>query len=113
MDGSRPDERLVEPVEPAVVGHPLAVEQPADEPGRFVEPVEPFADPGPELDPEGEMLALEPARPEAEDGPAVGQLVEGRCELRGHARVAQGVRADEEAEADPFGQRCERPEGRP
>ena len=59
-----------------LVRHPLAVEQPADEPDRLVEPVEPLAEARSEVDPERVVLALEPAAAEAEDEPAVGQVVE-------------------------------------
>ena len=40
----------------------LAVEQPSDDPDRLVEPVEALAEARPEVDPEGLVLALEPAR---------------------------------------------------
>ena len=40
-------ERVTERVEaPVMVGDPLAIEQPAQEPDRLVEPVEPLAEPG-------------------------------------------------------------------
>ena len=70
---------------------------------RLVEPVEPLAEAGPEVEPERVVLALEPAAAEAEDEPAAGQVVDRRGELGGQARVAERVGADEQAEPDALG----------
>ena len=56
--------------------------------------------PDTEVDAEGVVLALEPAAAEAEDEPALRQVVDGRGELRGEARVAERVGGHEQAEAD-------------
>ena len=52
-----------------------------------------------EVDPEGVVLALEPAAAQAEDRPAIRELVEGRRELRGQAGLPERVGADEQAQA--------------
>ena len=61
-----------------------------------------------ELDPERVVLAFEPRSADAEDRPAVRDVVEGRDDLRDEARVAERVRPDHQAEADPGRQRAER-----
>ena len=70
------------------------------EPDGLVEPIEALAEARPEVDPEGVVLAFEPAATEAEDEPALRQVVDGRGELCGQARVAERVGGDEQAEAD-------------
>ena len=57
-----------------------------------------------EVEPEGVVLALEPAAAETEDEPAARQVVDGRRELGGQPRVAERVGADEQAEPDAAGQ---------
>ena len=44
----------------------------------LVEPVQPLADAGPEVDPEGVVLALEPGAADAEDRPAARDVVQRR-----------------------------------
>ena len=68
---------------------------------RLVEPVEPLAEAGPEVDPERLVLALEPGAADAEDGPAARDVVEGRRELGRQPRVAERVGADHQPEPDP------------
>ena len=51
--------------------------------------------------------------PEAEDEPAVGQVVDGRGELRGEPGVAERVGGDKQAEAGPVGQHGQRRQRRP
>jgi hypothetical protein len=108
-------ERVVHPVEPAVVVvDPLTVEQAAKQHDRLVEPIEAFTEPlSPCLEPEGIVLALEPRAPDPEDRPAAADLVEGRGELRGEPRVAERVRADHEPERWSGRDRRETCEGRP
>ncbi len=96
-----------------VVGHALAVEQPADEPDGLAQAVEPLAEPAPEVDPEGVVLALEPAAAEAEDGATAAQVVHGRGQLGGEPRVAERVRRDQEADPRPARDRRDRGQGRP
>ena len=96
----RGEESVVERVEAALVAEPLAVEQPAHEHDRLVQPVEPLAVPGEEVDAVGVVLALEPRATDAEDGPPARQVVERRGQLGRVARVAERVRADHEPEPD-------------
>ena len=70
---------------------------------RLVEPVEALAEARPEVDPERLVLALEPGAADAEDRPAVADVVEGRrrawrcgpgcgtCSRRPSARAGSGV----------------------
>ncbi len=104
LDGSWLADGVAHRVEAALVGHRLAVEQPADEPDRLVKPVQPLAEPGAEVDAEGVVLALEPATADPQDHPTVRQVVQGRGELGGQARVPERVGADEQAEPDALGQ---------
>src|SRR6476469_8265999 len=60
LDRTRRAQRVVHGVEAALVTEPLAVEEPAHEHDRLVEPVEPLARAAEELDPEAVVLALEP-----------------------------------------------------
>ncbi len=113
LDRARLADRVVHPVEAALVRDPLPVEQPPDQADRLVEPVEPLAEPRTEIDPERVVLALEPAATEPEDEAPVREMVDGRRELRGQARVPERVRADEQAEPDALGQDGERRERRP
>ena len=73
-------------VEPALVGHGLAIEQSADQPDRLVQPVEPLAEAAAEIDAERVVLPLEPAAAEAQDRPTARDVVERRRELGGQAR---------------------------
>src|SRR5262245_28573015 len=61
LDRSRLEERVMEVIGRAVVRHALAIEQPADDPRRLLEPVQTLAEPGAEVEPERVVLALEPA----------------------------------------------------
>ena len=108
LDRPRRAQRVVERVEPALVAEPLPVEQPAQEHDRLVEPVEPLARAVEEVDAERVVLALEPRPADAEHGPAVRDVVEGRGDLGQQARVAERVGTDHQAEADPRRQRAER-----
>ena len=69
--------------------------------------------PGPEVEPERVVLALEPAaaEPRTARPPDTWSRVVG--ELGGQARVAEGVGADEQAEPDALGHGGERGERRP
>ena len=113
LDGPRQDDRVVERVGRPDVVDGLAVEQPADEPDRLVEPVEPLPDAGPEVDPERVVLALEPGAADPEDRPAVADVIEGRRQLGGEARVPERVGPDHQAEPDPGRQRRPRGQGQP
>ena len=101
LDRTRRAQRVVHRVEAALVAEPLAVEQPAHEHDRLVEPVEPLARAAEELDAEAVVLALEPGAADAEHGPAARDVVERRGELGGQPRVAERVRADHQPEPDP------------
>ena len=81
LDRPRLAQRVVERVEATLVAEPLAVEQPAQEHDRLVEPVEPLAGAGEEVDAEGVVLALEPRPADAEHGPTARHVVERRGEL--------------------------------
>ncbi len=104
LDGAGELGRIVESVGRAVVVDRLPVEQPPDDPDRLIEPVEPLAEAGPEVDPVGLVLALEPGAPDAQHGPSVADVVEGGGELGGQAWVPEGVRPDHQAEPYPAGQ---------
>ena len=69
----------------------------AHQPDRLVEPVEALAEARPEVDAEGVVLPLEPRAADAEDRPAVADVVHRRRELRGQPGVAERVGADHEA----------------
>ena len=57
--------------------------------------------PEPEVSmPNASCSALEPGAADAEDGPAVADVVERRRELRGEPGVAERVRADHQPEPD-------------
>ena len=78
LDRPRRGQRVVERVEPALVAEPLAVEQAADQhhrPRRSDRGVRRSAR---EVDAVGVMLALEPGAADAQDRPAVREVVEGR-----------------------------------
>ena len=113
LDRPRGAHGVVHRVEASVVGDPLPVEQPPDEPDRLVEPVEPFAEARPEVEPERVVLGLEPAATEAEDEASARQVVDRGRELRGQPRTAERVGADEQAQADALGHRGERRDRRP
>ncbi len=104
LDRERPADRVIHAVETPFVRHPLPVEQPADQAGRLVEAVQPLAEPRAEVDPEGLVLAFEPAAAEAEDDPPTRQVVDGRGQLRGQAGRSERVGADEQPEAHVLGQ---------
>ena len=82
----------------------LAVDQSPDEPDRLVESIEPLAEPRAEVEPEGVVLALEPAAAQAEHEAAVREVVDGGSELRRQPRVAERVGADQQTEPDPLRQ---------
>jgi len=84
-----------------VVGHLVAVEQPPDDPDGLVEPLEPLAGAGLELDPVGLVLQAEPGAAKAEDRAAAADVVEGDRLLGDQGRVAEGVGGAERAEAHP------------
>ena len=65
LDGSRLAERVAHDVRRPVVVHALAVEQPAHEHDRLVEPADPLTGRRPERDAEGLVLPLEPGGTDA------------------------------------------------
>ena len=69
--------------------------------------------PLPKSSPNAACSSLEPAAAEPEDRPAAADLVDGRRELRGQARVAERVRRDEEAEPGAARHRRDGRERRP
>ena len=81
--------------------HPLAVEQPPDEPDGLFEPIESLPEAAPEIEPEGVVFALEPAAAEPEHRPPVRQVVDRRRELGGQARVAKRVGSRPAGRAGP------------
>ena len=95
------------------MGDGLAVEEAPDEPDRLIEPIEPLAEAGPEVEPERLVLALEPAPAETEHEAPVREVVDGRRELGGQARVAEGVGGHQQAEPDLLGEHSEGGECRP
>ena len=114
LDRARRAQRVAELVEAAVVGDPLAVQQAAQQHDRLVEPVEPLAEArSPRLEAERIVLPLEPGAADPQDRPTLRDVIEGRRELGGQPRVAEGVRADHQAERRPDGHRRQRTEGRP
>ena len=110
---SRPADRVGHLVEPALVGHGLAIEQPPDQPDRLVQPVQALAEAAAEVDAEGVVLPFEPATTEPEDRPAARDVVERRRELGGQPGVAERVGGHEQAQPHPLGQGRERGQGRP
>ena len=84
-------------------GDGLTVEQAPHRADRFVEPVEPLAEPRPEVDAVGRGLGLHPCPADTEDRPAVADVVERRGGLRDEPRVPERVGADEQAEAGLLG----------
>ncbi len=107
-DRSRLAQRIVERVEPALVRDPLTVQEAADEHDGLVEAVEALAEPGPEIEAEGVMFPLEPAAADAQDGAPARYVVKGRRELRGEARIAEGVGGHHRAQVHPGRERRER-----
>ncbi len=97
----RGHQRILHRVHGAVVRDELPVQQPAQEHRGLVEAVQPLAEPGPEVDAERLVLALEPGAAEAEDGAPAGEMVERRGELRREARVAERVGRDHQAQRGP------------
>ncbi len=97
-------EGVVHRVETALMGEALAIEQAPDQPGRLVEPVQALAEAGAEVDPEGVVLALEPATSETQHRTAVREVVEGRRELGGQPWDAERVGRHEQAEPDSMRQ---------
>ena len=94
-------------------GHAFTAEQPAEEPDRLVEPVEPLAEPRAEVDAEGVVLALEPPAAEAEDEPAIGHVLDGRGELGGQPGVAKGVGGNKKAQSRSLREDGQRRQRRP
>ena len=80
-----------------------AVEQHPTGGDRLVEPVEPLAEAGPEVDAVRRVLELEPGATDAQDGPAIADVVERGRELGGQARVPERVGADQQPELHPLG----------
>ena len=101
LDRSRLAERVLQRVEAADMAEPLAVEQAPDEHDRLVQPVEPLADAGGEVDAVGVVLALEPGAADPEHCAPARDVIERDRELRGQTRVAHGVGADHQPEANP------------
>ena len=102
LDRARLAERVRRVGRTALVAEPLAVEQPPHDPDGLVESIQPLPEAGaPVLDPERLVLALEPGAADAEHGPPVADVVEGRRELRRQPRVAERVRPDHQPEPDP------------
>src|SRR5206468_11271113 len=99
LDRARQAQCVDHRVEAPVMGHLLTREKPLDEADRLLEPVEPLAEAGPEVEPEGLVLAVEPAAADAQDEPPARHVIEGGRELRGQARIAERVGGDEEPEA--------------
>ena len=69
LDRARPGEHPLHAVEAAVVVDRLAVQQPADEHGRFLQAVHPLAHVGTEVEPVGTMLALVVTGSQPQDRP--------------------------------------------
>ena len=88
-------------VVPALVGDALAVEQAPDQRHGLAEPVEPLAEPAPELEAERVVLPFEPAAADAEDRPPAADVVERRGQLGREPGVAERVGGDEQAQANP------------
>ena len=80
----------------------LAVEHPAHDRERLAEPAQALREAASELEPERLVLLLEPGRADAEDRPAVGDVVKGRGHLRGEGRLAERIGPDHQADPDPF-----------
>ena len=76
----------------------LAVEHRPHQLDRFVEPVEPLAEPGPEVDPVRLVLPLEPGPADPEDRASGAHVVERRDHLGGQGGVAERVRPDHQAD---------------
>jgi hypothetical protein len=101
LDRQRIDPQPVEGVAATRRARHLApVEQRADRRGRLGEPVEALPEAGPEVEPEGRVLRLEPRAADAQDRAPIAHVVDRRERLHGDARVAEGVGADEQPEPD-------------
>ena len=94
LDRARLAQGVAHRVARPVVTELLAVEQAAHQHDRLVQPAEALAGARPEIDAERLVLPLEPRAADAEHGPAVRDMVQGRGELGGQARVAERVRPD-------------------
>src|SRR5439155_105425 len=100
LDRARLVAEMVEGVAAARDRGPLiAVEQVSHGADGFIEPVEPLAEAGSELDPVGQVLGLHPGAADAQDRPAVARVVEGRGDLGDEARIAERGRPDEQPES--------------
>ncbi len=86
LDGPRFAQRVVQRVARSLVGHALAVEEPAKQHDRLVQPAQPLTRARPEVDAEGVMLALEPGSADAEHRTPGRDVIERRGELGGDAR---------------------------
>ena len=100
LDGPRVMAQVLEPVVAARLGGDgLTIEHAPHRADRFIEPVEPLAEPRPELDAVGVVLGLHPCPADTEDRPAVADVVERRGGLGDETWVPERVGADEQAEA--------------
>jgi A/G-specific adenine glycosylase len=81
------------------VRNKIAVEEPPDQHDRLIEAIESLAEPVTEVDAERVVLALEPSSADTEHDATVADVVDGGRDLRGEARSAKGVRADEKPQA--------------
>src|SRR4029078_3520373 len=80
----------------------LPVEQRPDRRDGLVQPVQALPDAGPELNAVGLVLQLHPCPTDAEDRPPTARVIDRRDRLRDDARVAERVRADQQAEPRPL-----------
>ena len=114
LDRRRGVAQVVERVAPARLGGDrLAVEDAPHGADRFVEPVEALAEAGPEVDAVRRVLELHPGAADAQDRPAVADVVERRGGLGDETRVAERVGTDEQPEPRLLGLACPGVEQRP
>ena len=108
LDRARRADGVTERVEAPLVGHGLAVQEPPYQGHGLGQPVQPFPDAAPEVEPECLVLALEPAGADAQDRAAAGDVVDRDRHLGREAGVAEGVGGDHVAEPRPPGDRADR-----
>ena len=106
-------DRVVERVEPALVAEPLAIEQPAHEHDRLVEPVETLAEAGAEVDAVTRRARARTRRHRSREPPDRPRRGRGSSRAWRSARVPERVRPDHQAEPDLRRQRPERVEHGP